>query len=53
MSYILSEQVQINGVWVERNYEYETEEEAFYQGACDKAAGDCKYYEVYHSQKGE
>lgn len=49
MSYILSEQLKVGDHWEMKNREYETQEEAEYIGACDLAAGDCKYYEVYHS----
>lgn len=50
MSWVLSEQKQKNnGAWTCQEYEFETEDEAEYQGRCDKAAGHCKWFEVFHS----
>lgn len=49
MSWILLEQVKRNNAWTIIESEYETEDEATYQGMCDKAAKVCAWYEVYHS----
>jgi len=50
MSWILAEQQRKDdGGWDCLYHEFETEEEAEYQGRCDKAAGQCKWFEVFHS----
>lgn len=49
MSWILSEQIKTDKGWIVQDSEYETEDEAVYQGRCDQAADICKWFEVYHS----